>query len=433
MSIIYIDRRLTSRNKSLPNRQRLLRRIKDSIAATKPGAIGETVSGGKSSSNPIAITKTALDEPTFQYADRGTSNQVLAGNDQWLKGDKIPVSGGGGSGNGKSGPGEPGGEDGEDDFIVDISKDEFLNIFFEDCELPNLRETSEKVLPQSEMKLAGFQTSGSPAQLSIVRSFKMSKGRRIALTAGRAEHIAELEAELALLDEEDVSMSARALELEIQIADLKSRRPACFFEENDLRFRRHEREQVKCSDAVFCMVMDISGSMDAEKKRMARKLFSLQYSFITRKYPQTDLIFIAHTETAQEMTEDEFFTTRVNGGTIVSPAYALAHKLIKERYDADLTNIYLSYASDGENTTSDNPMIVKELEENGLLSKLRHMVYAEVGKSWGGWSQVQTMIETMNAISSRNKKVKCVKIETDDEVYDTFRKIYAKTTEAKVK
>lgn len=174
------------------------------------------------------------------------------------------------------------------------------------------------------------------------------------------------------------------------------------------------------------MVMDISGSMDEDKKRQARKFFSLQYAFIKRKYPNTDLVFIAHTDTAEEMSEEDFFTTRKSGGTIVSPSLALANSTISTRYDVNQTNIYLSYAGDGDNWDGDNTKVLDELESKGLLSKLRHAVYAQVGQSYSSsyYSGGDNLWNIMQSASRSNPKMHVVKIQDDSEVFTAFKKIY---------
>lgn len=440
-SYIFVDRRKTGRGKSLPNRQRLLRRIKDAIKAAKPKDIDsggvKSMGGGSAggiSANPVKVAKHSLHEPTFHYSSTsGKHDVVLIGNDDWERGDDFPL-GEDDEGQGGGGPGE----DGEDDFIVNISRDEYLNVFFEDCELPDLRETHEKDLPEAVPKHAGFQKSGNPGQLSVKRSFKNSLGRRLALTKGARDELEFQRTQLKLYEDgeheqskflgegEAISIIAGIIE---RIHELETK-IACtpYFEDLDLRYTKKEKVLVKAAEAVFIMIMDVSGSMDEDKKRLARKFFSLQYAFIHRKYPQTDLVFIAHTETPEELTEEEFFTTRKSGGTVVSPAYELAHTIIKERYDAHESNIYLSQASDGDNWDHDNTNIIPALEASGLLSKIRHMSYAQVGQSFAsGFSSVSlwTVLESISK-TSKNQKLGMVKIDDDSEVFDAFHQLYKK-------
>jgi uncharacterized protein len=436
-SYIFVDRRKTGRGKSIPNRQRLLRRIKDAIQAAKPkdidsGGVKNMTGGGGQSINPVKVAKHSLHEPSFHYArNTGKHDIVLIGNDEWERGDDFPLNG---EEEGKGGGGP--GDDGEDDFIVNVSRDEYLKVFFEDCELPDLVDNHQKEIPEYLPKHAGFQKHGNPGQLSVKRSFKNSLGRRLALTKNSRDELEELlaEQEELMAADYDVSLigsmdawAARINEIAARIAELRSKIAGTpYFDDLDLRYTKKEKVIVKSAQAVFAMIMDISGSMDENKKRMARKFFSLQYAFIHRKYPQTDLIFVAHTETPEEMTEEEFFSTRKSGGTVVSPAYTLVHQIIKERYDAHETNIYLSQASDGDNWDHDNANCIVELEEKGLLAKVRHMSYAQVGQSFAGGYGGSTLWNVLESIANTTKKVAMVKIDDDSEVFDAFHKIYKK-------
>lgn len=442
-TFIFVDRRKTSRGKSINNRQKLLDRVKESIRNTKPEDIdagGVKAAGtkgtGKALVNPVKIARDALHEPTYHYDPRsGEREIVLIGNDIWERDDEFPVDGGDEEGRG-NGSGNGPGEDAEDDFIINISRDEFFDVFFEDCELPDLLETQEKDLPEAVWKPAGFQKEGNAAQLSVIRSYRNSIGRRRALTADSRQELEELETELKELDEKlagnplNGAAANRHREVVARIEELRSKIAIVpYFEKLDLRYRKSERVQVKTADAVFIMVMDISGSMDEDKKRTARKFFTLQYGFIKRRYPNTDLVFIAHTDTAEEMSEEDFFTTRKSGGTVVSPAFALVHSIVKTRYDAQQTNIYLSYAGDGDNWETDNPGVIAELEEKGLLAKLRHAVYVQVGKSIASsflYSNGSSLWNVMQSISKSNPKMHAVKIADDNEVFSAFRKIYTK-------
>lgn len=434
-TFIYIDRRQAAKGKSAGNRQKLLRRIKESIRAATPTGDHDKVTAHNSGNvNTIKVARARLKEPTFTYAYLSGERDInLIGNDHWERGDEFPIDtdeDGDGGGNGAGGPGSP---ENEDDFIVNISRQEYFDVFFEDCELPNLEETHEKDLPQAVSKPAGYQVTGTPAQLAVTRSYRNSRGRQLALTKGDREELEEIEKELLELDGQlngnplNAVANARWKELEARAEQLRTKISAVgAFEQLDLRYRKREKVQVKSADAVLIMIMDISGSMDEEKKTIARRFFTLQYAFVKRKYPQTDLIFIAHTDEAWEMQEDEFFTTRKSGGTVVSEAYKLAHKIIRDRYDPKLTNIYLSQASDGDNWDYDNANLIDELEDKGLLAKLRHAVYAQVGTPYGVYSGSPSMWTTLSSVSNTNSKLQVVKIGSEPDVYTAFKKIYRK-------
>lgn len=436
-TFIFVDRRKVGKGRSLPNRDRLLKRIKASIKAAKPEDLdGGSVKGTNDRQlvNPVKVAREALSEPTFMYeGGSGEIEVVLPGNDRWLKGDVFPVeSEEDGQGGGGNGPGE----DGEDDFVINISRSEFYDVFFEDCILPDLEQTSEKEIPEAVRKPAGFQKEGTPGQLSVIRSYRNSIGRRRALTLNDREERELLQARLDELMTQDDDKSTDVWMTEVKeitdrIEEINVRISAIpTFEKVDHRYRKTEKVLVKSSDATIILVADISGSMDEKRKRIARKFFSLQYAFIKRKYPNTDLVFIYHTDEATEVTEEEFFTTRKNGGTVISPALALANQIIKERYDAAKTNIYLSYAGDGDNWSDDNSEVINELVGGGLLSKLRHMVYTQIGEE-GGYGGMMSgpdkLWKMLEMASKTHKKLHLVKIKEESEVFAAFKSVYGTT------
>jgi len=198
---IFVDRRKSGKGKSLQNRQRLLKRIQDAIRSSKPTDIDadgiKNVHNNSGAVNPVSVANDCLYEPTFHYAaGTGEYDVVLIGNDHWERGDEFPTSQEGeGEGEGTGGPGE----DSEDDFIVNVSRDEFFNVFFEDCELPDMRETIEREIPEMLPKHAGFQKEGNPAQLSVSRSYKNAFPRKRALTRDAKNELLQLENELSEL------------------------------------------------------------------------------------------------------------------------------------------------------------------------------------------------------------------------------------------
>ena len=79
------------------------------------------------------------------------------------------------------------------------------------------------------------------------------------------------------------------------------------------------------------------------------------------------MVFIRHTHQAQEVDEDTFFHSPETGGTVVSTALEEMQRVITERYNPDLWNIYAAQASDGDNTgLSDNDKTAALLTENIL-------------------------------------------------------------------
>lgn len=443
MSFILIDRRKAGKGKSTNNRQKLIKRIKSFIKQSIPQNIGQGgVSGGtNTSSSPVTVAGSALEEPFFTYAQGGEMTRVFIGNPEYDRGDELDVqheeeSGGAGQGGG-----------GEDDFVVNIARDEFLELFFEDCELPNLDHEKLTDKLENKYRQAGFSTTGNPAQLSVIRSFKQSMARRWALMAPHKEEIAELEVELRMLEEGaggseylgEEARIARMGEIILRLEQLGVKIAALNgFDKVDLRYKKKESQPLMTIESVLIMIMDISGSMGQEEKTIARRWFALLYAFIKRRYGNTDLVFIAHTDEAFELSEADFFSTRINGGTSVSPAIAMANKIIKERFDPSQTNIYVSHASDGDNWGSDNENVVEEMTAaSGLMNKIQLFSYIEVGSpnqySWYGSSTANTpdtnlweAYEACRGIIKTEEKLNLARIQSPDECYAMFKKVFKK-------
>jgi uncharacterized sporulation protein YeaH/YhbH (DUF444 family) len=440
MPFIFIDRRMAGRGKSSPNRQKLVRRVKSFIKTSLPQNIGQggVTGAGAHSTSPVKITAGALEEPFFCYAKDGERTVVLIGNDEYDREDiiEIPEEDGGKG----AGPGDHG----EDDFVVNVARDEFLKAYFEDCELPNL--TNEKYTEKLDNKFAraGFSTSGTPAQRSIIRTYKQMIGRRRALTMPYVEELIEAEEELEQLlkdgpDQMNIhSYGARIELLKQQIEELKTHIAALSgFDDIDVRYHKREAQPLKTVDAVLFMVMDISGSMTEEKKKIARRWFALLYAFIQQRHANTELVFIAHHDEAMEMSETDFFTTRINGGTTVSPAILMINKIVRERYDPNQTNIYVSHASDGDNWGDDSDAVVQEM--NRLMPVIRFFSYVEVGKptryGWMGAAASSDTKEdtelwkTYDAIHTKQpKKMSLAIIEEADACYAVFKKVFKKAS-----
>lgn len=450
MSFILIDRRKASRGKSSPNRQKLMKRIKHFIKQSTPqniGKVGGVQGTNSNTSSPVKVAGAALEQPFFTYARDGDRELVFVGNDEYNRGDKIfiPEEMQGGS---KGGPGEQG----EDDFVVNVARDEFLEAYFEDCELPNLVNENYTERLDNKFKTAGFSTSGSPAQLSVIRTYKQMLGRTAALIDPLNDEIEKLQkqlegfkADLEKETDEEAKSALRAVitQLEKQIKELEDEVDFYDnFDKTDLRYRKREAMPLKTVDAVIFFLMDISASMDAEKKTIARRWFALLYAFIKRRYPITELVFIAHTDEAYEMSENDFFSTRINGGTCVSPALNMVNKIIRTRYDFKQINIYVCHASDGDNFEYDNPAVVEEMVGDGhLMQKIQFFSYAEVGKPYSGWFSMspssgdsdradsslwQTYESVRDSSPFAAQKLIQVIIETPDECYPIFKKVFKK-------
>lgn len=112
--------------------------------------------------------------------------------------------------------------EGADDFMFEISKDEYLDLLFDDLELPNMEKNQIAKLVETKSVRAGYTSNGVPTNINIVRSLQNSLARRVVLQSGKKRLLAELEAQLVALGNDETNASERLL-LEKEIAELKRR------------------------------------------------------------------------------------------------------------------------------------------------------------------------------------------------------------------
>jgi uncharacterized sporulation protein YeaH/YhbH (DUF444 family) len=370
--MFIVDRRLNPGSKSLENRQRFLRRAKALVqGAVKKSSedrdIKDVLEGGE-----VSIPLDGMHEPRFRR-EGGTRDRVLPGNKKFVEGDVLPRSG-----EGRGRGSQPGEGDSEDDFRFVLSRDEFVDLFLDDLELPDLAKRKLAEVGGEGLQRAGYTTSGSPANISVSRTVQLAMARRVALRRPRPETIARLEAELEDCVEED-----RRAELTAEIEALKAKaRRIPFIDPIDIRFRRFETVPKPVAQAVMFCLMDVSGSMSEHMKDLAKRFYMLLYVFLTRRYRHVEIVFIRHTDRAEEVDEDTFFHGPASGGTMVSSALEAMHDIVRSRFRPADWNIYAAQASDGDNSLSDSAVTGRLLTEM-ILPVSQFFAYLEVGETSG--------------------------------------------------
>src|SRR5258708_8379488 len=366
-----VDRRLNPRSKSLENRQRFLRRAKALVqGAVKKSSqdrdIKDVLEGGE-----VSIPLDGMTEPRFRR-EGGTRDMVLPGNKKFVEGDMLPRLG---KGSGK--PSAPGEGDSEDSFRFVLSRDEFVDLFLEDLELPDLAKRRLAEAESEGIHRAGYTTSGSPANISVSRTVRRAFARRVALRRPRRETIAQLEAEITDCSEE------RRIELLAEIETLKAKfRRIPFIDPVDIRYRRFETVPKPVAQAVMFCLMDVSGSMTEHMKDLAKRFYMLLYVFLKRRYRRVEIVFIRHTDRAEEVDEETFFRDPASGGTLVSSALEAMNAIVKSRYRPADWNIYAAQASDGDNSYADGEVAGRLLTEM-ILPVTQFFAYLEVGEAGG--------------------------------------------------
>jgi uncharacterized sporulation protein YeaH/YhbH (DUF444 family) len=418
-----IDRRLAGKNKSIGNRERFLRRYKTQIREAVKRAIDGRGIRDIERGEEIRIPKRDLSQPVFGHGSGGVREIVHPGNKDFVRGDRIErPKGGGGGGSGKGQASDSG--EGEDDFVFALSKEEFMQVFFEDLALPHLIRTQLAEVPEWKSQRAGFTSDGTPTNLHVVRSMRGAIGRRIAIGAGSRRELREMEdrlLELRRAQQPGDAVAAREIEaLEADIAALRLRLERIpFLDPIDLRFRNRIKVPVPTSKAVMFCLMDVSGSMDEARKELSKRFFILLYLFLTRHYEKIELVFIRHHTQAQGVDEDNFFHARETGGTVVSSALVLMEEIIRARYNPSEWNIYGAQASDGDNWHHDSGRC-RELLNDKLLPLVRYFAYVQVAE------EEQNLWEEYTHLQESNPHFAMRKATSADQIYPVFRDLFKK-------
>lgn len=418
-----VDRRLNSKNKSLVNRQRFLKRYHEQIREAVSDAVSRRNITDMQRGDSITIPKRDISEPVFRHGQGGQREIVHPGNKEFIQGDRIQRPPSGGSGGSGSGDASDSGE-GADDFVFQISQAEFLEYLFEDLALPNMVKRQLVGSDSFETHRAGFSEVGNPNQINIVRTMRSAQARRIALSGKARRRRREVLAELAENDEEEEKLNeTERLALEEELSRLNFRlNTVPFLDDFDLKYNLHIRVPKPSPKAVMFCVMDVSGSMTQDIKETAKRFFFLLYLFLQKNYEHIEVVFIRHHTQAQEVDEETFFYSRETGGTVVSSALTLMSGIINERYSPNEWNIYGAQASDGDNWQEDNQRCHQALVD-GILPNVQYFTYIEIGDRdpQGLWRLYQHLE------SDYADRFAIQRVRDNSEIYPVFRELFKKT------
>jgi uncharacterized sporulation protein YeaH/YhbH (DUF444 family) len=418
MSTNIVDRRNNPKGNSSENRQRLLKRVEGQIKKALPDIIKNTnVKDLTSPKESIKVPVKGVKEPQFGY-DMGTGDKkyVNPGNKEYVEGDELQKpkkgSGVGGSGKGSNDPTVT-----EDDFTISISRDEFLDYLFSDLELPDMVKKHLNSIVDWKQKRAGFTNKGNPSRLNVVKSFKNSMSRRMAMNLFFEKKINDIEEKLKGNNIDDL----RRAELEKELDKLKKMSlSVSFMEEVDLQYNNFEQVPIPSTSAVMICIMDVSGSMGEKEKDIAKRFFMLLYMFLKKQYENIDLVFVRHHTEAKEVDEAEFFESRESGGTIVLPSLRMAKKIIEERYSNNC-NVYIAQASDGDVWDRADAFDCYDLLSKDLLHKLQYMIYIEVCRT-----NENDLWSAYKSLKLKHNNFEMGKINEVNEIWPIFQDFFKK-------
>ncbi len=389
-----VDRRANGRNKGSESRKRFIKRHAKALARKVDEFMRKKNLKDLNDSEEIKIKGNINDSDlTPPHRDNSGDDKVYPGNRKHSKGDDILIPKKG-SGKGVGDPGDGGLSDDEFEFI--LSKEEFRNLLFQDMAIPNFLKKSGKGETVESWHNAGFVKYGIPGRLHIKKSYEQALGRTLASPA-----------ELKKDEKDNI------------IVDL---------DDQDLRYRNRVARQEPIRQAVMFCLMDVSGSMGEFEKNIAKRFFYMVYLFLTTKYKHVRLVFIRYHHEAKEVNEEEFFTGTENGGTNADTAFLLTEAIIKERFDPELDNIYLTMASDGDDFSL-------ESSYSALLRLIPTLNYAAYIKTIASHRAIgfvdllfQDLLAVFKAVESEYPdKVGMAMANSPEAVYGALQKLFSST------
>ncbi len=302
-------------------------KVREAVRERLPELIsGADIIGGDGN-RKVQVPVRFLEHFRFRLNEPGSKNG--AGQGDAKPGDILRQRQGSAHGKdkGKGGEGEGGLE-----FLLELKVDDIVDWLWEELELPNL-QTKSGAVEEADYVREGWDRRGARSRLDRRRSLKESIKRRAVTSQGPV------------------------------------------FSNDDLRFRQLVKRKQPATQAVVFFALDVSSSMGERDRRLAKTFFFWVVQGLRRQYTRIEPVFVAHTVEAWEFNEDEFFQVRGTGGTVASKAFNKVKEIIEHRFNPASYNIYVFYASDGENFSHDRSQAYQGLTE--LASVSNFMGYVE--------------------------------------------------------
>ena len=279
--------------------------------------------------------------------------------------------------------GDGGHDEGDVKLLLEFSIDDVMDWLWEELKLPDLKPKPASKVDEMELVREGWDKRGARSRLDRRRTIKEAIKRR----AVQADPVP--------------------------------------FTNDDLRFRQVVTRSKPSASAVILFVIDVSASMTQLERKLAKSFFFFALQGIRRKYARVETRFIAHTTHAWEFSESEFFQVSGIGGTIASSAFKLALELARSDYMAAQHNVYMFYASDGENFTEDRSAATEALTELGSL--LNYIGYVETLPGIPRSLETE-MRRLFSELERRGVPVSSSVLSSPDDVWRALRKFFMQET-----
>ncbi len=375
----------TNADRSASDRRRHKEKIDKAIKEGIHDIVAEESIIGQSGKKKIKIPVRGIKEYQFIFGRNHGSKGVGSAQGQDIKkGQKIKD----GQKQKAKGKGQKAGnEKGEEFYEVELTLDELAKYLFDDLNLPDLEKKSDASVLAEKIKRKGFRKKGIRARLSKKETLKNKIKRKNQAIKNKT------------FDPESEERFT--------------------FHQDDLKYKHIDVKYKPITNAVIFFIMDVSGSMGKNKKFLARSFFFLLYQFIRYRYEKIDIVFIAHTTHAKEVSEDDFFQRGSSGGTYISSGLEKTLEVINERYNPGSWNLYAFHGSDGENWSEDNEKAKVAMQK--LIDICQLSGYIQIipdGQNVYG----REMADVFRPLITENFKV--LKLSKKEDVWPQFSKLF---------
>jgi len=356
-------------------------KIREAVENALPSLIsGPDILTG-SSSNTVGVPVRLLEHARFRL--READHESGAGQGAGEVGQVLRP--GGTPGSDPQAGSQGGSGQGELKFVLELKIDDLMDWLWEEMRLPELKPKRSPAADESELVREGWDKRGARSRLDRRRTVKEAVKRRA-----------------------------------IQVS------PAPFTDD-DLRFRQIVARQRPAINAAVIFALDVSGSMGETERQLAKTFFFFALQGIRRQYAKVETAFVAHAAEAWEFNEAEFFQTSGTGGTVSSSVLDLSLQLVHTRFNPAHYNVYLFYASDGDNYSDDRTRAAAALRE--LAGVLNYTGYVEIRPSYGISAETE-MAAVFAEVQHEHPSMGMARITGRDDVWNALRAFFQRQTEA---
>ena len=306
---------------------------------------------GKKGKDLVSIPIPQIDIPHFVYGDKQKGGVGQGDGDVG-----APLA----PGEGEEGKKQAGNLPGEHLVEVDITFEELAQILGEELELPRIKPKGEENIVSKKNRYTSIGLAGPESLKHFKRTYR------------------------------------QALKRQIMSGNYDPKNPIIIPVREDRRYRMWKEERKPETKAVIIYMMDVSGSMGQEQKDIVRLEAFWIDTWLKSQYKNLETRFIIHDAVAREVDRETFFHTRESGGTIISSAYKLCLKMLEDKYNPALWNIYPFHFSDGDNWSgNDTDECVKLLREH-LLPAANIFCYGQVESEYGSGQFIKDLTDHLH-------------------------------------